>query len=180
MKEAVKTDLKVLPTDSDWIVWFGHSSYLFCLNGLHFLVDPILQPEWPSSMMLKSFPGTDIYRPNDLPKMTFETHKKRRFPTEGTPLQQIEHRVNPINLDFNGHVNNRTYLSIAMQSADEAFMDAHAIRCPTIHWLKDTFLGDTLTCRLILLSNETDEAVYHYLHTIARNDCETAAQVYSE
>ena len=61
-----------------------------------------------------------------LPEMTSETHKKRRFPTDGTPLQQIEHRVNPINLDFNGHVNNRTYLSIAMQSADEAFMDAHA------------------------------------------------------
>ena len=67
--EAVKTDLKALPSDSDWIVWFGHSSYLFCLNGLHFLVDPILQPEWPSSMMLKAFPGTDIYRPNDLPEI---------------------------------------------------------------------------------------------------------------
>ena len=66
---AIKTDLKNLPTDSDWLVWFGHSSYLFCLNGLHFLVDPILQPEWPSSMMLKSFPGTDIYRPNDLPEI---------------------------------------------------------------------------------------------------------------
>lgn len=64
---AIKTDLKNLPTDSDWLVWFGHSSYLFCLNGLHFLVDPILQPEWPSSVMLKAFPGTDIYRPNDLP-----------------------------------------------------------------------------------------------------------------
>ena len=42
------------------------------------------------------------------------------------------------------------------------------------------FLGDTLTCRLNLLPNETDEPVYHYLHTIARNDAETAAQVYSE
>ena len=115
-----------------------------------------------------------------LPEMTSETHKKRRFPTDGTPLQQIEHRVNPINLDFNGHVNNRTYLSIAMQSADEAFMDAHAIRCLTIHWLKETFLGDTLTCRLNLLPNETDEPVYRYLHTISRNDAETAAQVYSE
>jgi L-ascorbate metabolism protein UlaG (beta-lactamase superfamily) len=67
--EAVKTDLRALPTDEDWLVWFGHSSYLFCLNGLHFLVDPILQPEWPSSMMLKAFPGTDIYRPNDLPEI---------------------------------------------------------------------------------------------------------------
>lgn len=39
---------------------------------------------------------------------------------------------------------------------------------------------DTLICRLNLLPNETDEPVYHYLHTIARNDAETAAQVYSE
>ena len=64
---AVKTDLKNLPTDSDWLVWFGHSSYLFCLNGKRYLVDPLLKPEWPSSMMLKAFAGTDIYRPEDLP-----------------------------------------------------------------------------------------------------------------
>ena len=64
---AIKTDLKNLPTDSDWLVWFGHSSYLFCLNGKRYLVDPLLKPEWPSSMMLKAFPGTDIYRPEDLP-----------------------------------------------------------------------------------------------------------------
>ena len=64
---AVKTDLKNLPTDSDWLVWFGHSSYLFCLNGKRYLVDPVLKPEWPSSMMLKAFAGTDIYRPDDLP-----------------------------------------------------------------------------------------------------------------
>ena len=64
---AVKTDLKNLPTDSDWLVWFGHSSYLFCLNGKRYLVDPVLKPEWPSSMMLKAFKGTDIYRPDDLP-----------------------------------------------------------------------------------------------------------------
>lgn len=67
--EAVKTDLRALPTDEDWLVWFGHSSYLFCLNGKRVLVDPVLQPEWPSSVMLKAFPGTDIYRPNDLPEI---------------------------------------------------------------------------------------------------------------
>ena len=67
--EAVKTDLKVLPTDSDWIVWFGHSSYLFSLGGKRFLVDPVLKSEFPSSFMLKAFPGTDIYRPNDLPEI---------------------------------------------------------------------------------------------------------------
>ena len=65
--EAVKTDLKALPADEDWLVWFGHSSYLFCLNGKRFLVDPVLKPEFPSSLMLKAFSGTDIYRPEDLP-----------------------------------------------------------------------------------------------------------------
>ena len=64
---AVKTDLRSLPTDSDWLVWFGHSSYLFCLDGKRYLVDPVLNPEFPSSLMLKAFPGTDIYRPQDLP-----------------------------------------------------------------------------------------------------------------
>ena len=64
---AIKTDLKNLPTDSDWLVWFGHSSYLFCLDGKRYLVDPVLKPEWPSTLMMKPFPGTDIYRPEDLP-----------------------------------------------------------------------------------------------------------------
>lgn len=64
---AIKTDLKNLPTDSDWLVWFGHSSYLFCLDGKRYLVDPVLKPEWPTTLMMKPFAGTDIYRPDDLP-----------------------------------------------------------------------------------------------------------------
>ena len=66
---AVKTDLKSLPTDSDWLVWFGHSSYLFCLGGKRYLVDPVLKPEWPATLMMKPFAGTDIYRPDDLPNI---------------------------------------------------------------------------------------------------------------
>ena len=67
--EAYKTDLRSLPTDSDWVVWFGHSSYLFCLGGKRFLVDPVLKPEFPASLMLRPFPGTDIYRPEDMPEI---------------------------------------------------------------------------------------------------------------
>ena len=67
--EAVKTDLRALPTDEDWLVWFGHSSYLFCLDGKRYLVDPVLKPEWPTTLMMKPFAGTDIYRPDDLPEI---------------------------------------------------------------------------------------------------------------
>ena len=64
---AVKTDLKSLPTDRDWLVWFGHSSYLFCLNGKRYLVDPLLKMEFPAAVMMKPFKGTDLYTPDDMP-----------------------------------------------------------------------------------------------------------------
>lgn len=108
-----------------------------------------------------------------LPEVTSETHKKRRFPTDGTPLQQIEHRVNPINLDFNGHVNNRTYLSIAMQTVSADFAQNRQLRSLTIRWLRETFLGDTLICRMYDTANNT------YLHVISKDDM-PVAQIYSE
>lgn len=64
---AVKTNLKSLPTDRDWLVWFGHSSYLFCLNGKRYLVDPLLKMEFPAAVMMKPFKGTDLYTPDDMP-----------------------------------------------------------------------------------------------------------------
>ena len=64
---AVKTDLKSLPTDRDWLVWFGHSSYLFCLDGKRYLVDPVLKMEFPVTVMMHPFKGTDIYSPDDIP-----------------------------------------------------------------------------------------------------------------
>ena len=71
-KEAVpvvKTDLKLLPTDCDWLVWFGHSSYLFCLDGKRYLVDPVLKLEFPVTVMMHPFKGTNIYSPDDMPEI---------------------------------------------------------------------------------------------------------------
>jgi len=66
---AVITNLKSMPKDRDWFVWFGHSSYLFQLGGKRFLVDPLLKMEFPASLMLKPFKGTDIYTPDDMPEI---------------------------------------------------------------------------------------------------------------
>ena len=69
--QAVKTDLKSLPTDKDWLVWFGHSSYLFCLDGKRYLVDPVLKMEFPVTVMMRPFKGTDIYTPEDMPEIDY-------------------------------------------------------------------------------------------------------------
>ena len=66
---AVKTDLKALPTDRDWLVWFGHSSYLFCLDGKRYLVDPLIKMKFPVTVMMRPFKGTDIYSPDDMPEI---------------------------------------------------------------------------------------------------------------
>ena len=65
--QAVKTNLSDLSIDKDWLVWFGHSSYLFSIGGKRVLVDPVLKLEFPVSLMLHPFKGTDIYQPDDMP-----------------------------------------------------------------------------------------------------------------
>ncbi len=65
---VVKSDLKHLPKDKDMYVWFGHSSFLLQLCGKTILVDPVFISFSPvSSIMGKVFPGTDIYKPEDMP-----------------------------------------------------------------------------------------------------------------
>ena len=68
---AIKTDLRKLPNDKDWIVWFGHSSYLVNLSGKKILVDPVFYKGSPVSFANKMFKGTDIYKPADMPDIDY-------------------------------------------------------------------------------------------------------------
>ncbi|MCF0195899.1 MAG: MBL fold metallo-hydrolase [Bacteroidaceae bacterium] len=69
--DAVKIDLTSLDMARDQLVWFGHSSYLLVIGGTSFLVDPVLHPSFPSTLILKAFKGTDIYKPEDLPPVDY-------------------------------------------------------------------------------------------------------------
>lgn len=68
---AVKTDLKRLSADKDLMVWFGHSSYFLQLDGKRILVDPVFCMASPVSFINKPFPGTDIYKPDDMPDIDY-------------------------------------------------------------------------------------------------------------
>ncbi len=66
----VRTDLRALPADTDSVVWFGHSSYLLKIDGLHILVDPVFSPNAsPVSFLAKAFPGTNVYTAADMPEI---------------------------------------------------------------------------------------------------------------
>ena len=69
---SVKTNLKSLDSENDVLVWFGHSSYFMQIDGKKILVDPVFSGSAsPFSFMVKSFKGSDVYTPDDFPKIDY-------------------------------------------------------------------------------------------------------------
>jgi len=67
-----KTDLKALDINENVLVWFGHSSMYFHLNGKRFLVDPIFSGKIsPVSNSSKAFEGSDVYAVDDFPEIDY-------------------------------------------------------------------------------------------------------------
>ncbi len=69
---SVSTNLKEIPKDRNYLVWFGHSSYLIQTDGIIFLVDPVLSGyASPIKRFNKAFKGSDRYTVEDLPAIDF-------------------------------------------------------------------------------------------------------------
>lgn len=69
---SVKTNLHALAPDKEALVWFGHSSYFMQLGGKKILVDPVFSGHSsPFSFMVKSFKGSDIYTPDEMPLIDY-------------------------------------------------------------------------------------------------------------
>ena len=95
-----------------------------------------------------------------LPELTTGSHKKVRFPKPQSCSMQMEHRATRLDLDFNFHVSNRSYVSIALLTMPDEVLAAQALTSLTVLWLHETYLDDTLTCRM----SPTDGG--SYLHTL--------------
>lgn len=69
---SIKTDLKNLPKDKNWLVWFGHSSFLMQIEGVKILVDPVFSGNAsPISGSVKAYKGSDIYSVEDMPEIDY-------------------------------------------------------------------------------------------------------------
>lgn len=109
-----------------------------------------------------------------LPEMMTDSHKKVRFPKGDNILKRADHKVNQLDLDFNGHVNNRSYINIAMLTVPDEFLLSHRTNRYVIHWLHESYLGETLSCVL----HKTDNGAY--LHQIVKEDGSISAEILSE
>lgn len=69
---SIKTDLPSFRNDEEVLVWFGHSSYFMKLGGKNFLIDPVFSGNAsPIRGTNRSFKGSDIYTPGDMPNIDF-------------------------------------------------------------------------------------------------------------
>ncbi len=67
-----KTNLHTLPANENVLVWFGHSSYFMQVDGKKMLIDPVFSGNAsPFSFTTKSYPGTDVYTPEDMPEIDY-------------------------------------------------------------------------------------------------------------
>ncbi len=67
----VQSDLKNIPIDRNFFVWFGHSSYLLQVDGTRFLVDPVFVSGAPLPFFNDMFEGSNVYRPEDMPDIDY-------------------------------------------------------------------------------------------------------------
>lgn len=95
-----------------------------------------------------------------VPELMTESHKKTRFPKPQSVDMQMEHRATRLDLDFNFHVSNRSYVSIALLTMPEEVLATQALASLTVHWLHETYLDDTLVCAM---SRTADDGYLHKL-----------------
>jgi len=69
---SIHTDLKNLPKDEDVFIWMGHSSYYIQIDGISFLIDPVLSSYGsPFRFFNKAFAGSDLFKPEDVPEIDY-------------------------------------------------------------------------------------------------------------
>ncbi len=109
-------------------------------------------------------------------ELALGAHRRQDFPQPTELVSQVTHKINISDLDFNGHVGNRSYLAIAAQTAPQQYVASHTLRFVGVKFMRESFLHDEIVCELHRCGNETDK----YIHIIKRSDGNIACRIYSE
>lgn len=90
--------------------------------------------------------------------------------------KSFNHTVNISDLDFNGHVCNRSYLRIAMNTAPLEFLNQNKPERIHVKFVREAFLNEVLTCNV----SKYDTGQNIFSHEIIGEDGKTVSSVYTE
>ena len=72
-------------------------------------------------------------------------HRKRLpLKPQDEPLSKFRHTINLIDLDFNGHTNNRRYVNMALICFEKEFLSANRPDSLSIKFIRESRMGDDL------------------------------------
>ena len=86
---------------------------------------------------------TELY-----PKFILGEHKKFISIESKEEIAKIKHKINLSDLDFNNHVNNKSYINLAEMAVKKQFENEYSIHKMRVKFSKETFLDDVLICTL--------------------------------
>lgn len=91
-------------------------------------------------------------------------HTKFILPEIREKVSEIKHINNLSDLDFNNHVNNKSYINLAEMTANDEFRKKHTLKSLKIKFNKETFLGDALICSTYKTDSENT-----YTHIVEKD-----------
>jgi len=98
----IHTDLKSISDNEDVFIWLGHSSYFIKVDGVSFLIDPVLSSFGaPFKFFNKAFEGSDLFKPEDIPNIdyliiTHDHYDHLDFPTVKAIRAKTEKVIVPL------------------------------------------------------------------------------------
>jgi medium-chain acyl-[acyl-carrier-protein] hydrolase len=125
-------------------------------NGCWFILDQETKRPAKTDIISKTF---NIHN-----ELVLGEHKKFTLNTINEKVNEIVHKNNLSDLDFNNHVNNKSYVNIAEATASSEFKKTHTLKTLNIKFNRESFLGDVLICSTYKTDNENV-----YVHKITKD-----------
>ena len=98
-------------------------------------------------------------------------HKKFSLFEPKEKVIEITHKNNLSDLDFNNHVNNKSYINVAEATAPIEFKKNYALKSLNIKFCKESFLDDILVC-----SAYKTDFPNTFVHKITK-DCDSICEI---
>lgn len=124
-------------------------------NALWFIIDRTTKKPVKTDVVAERFEVIN--------NLVLGEHKKFMLPEVKEKIREIKHTNNLSDLDFNNHVNNKSYINLAEMTSTNEFRSRYKLKRLNIRFNRETFLGDTLTCA----TYKTDDA-NQYVHIIEK------------
>jgi len=125
-------------------------------NGCWFILDQVTKRPAKTDIIQESF--------NICPEFVLGEHKKFVLNEIKDKANEIVHKNNLSDLDFNNHVNNKSYINLAEATASDEFKKSHTLKTLNIKFNRESFLDDVLIC-----STYKTEDKNTYVHRITKD-----------